>query len=122
MDRSIIEADPHTVIEAMMIAAYAIGADEGYIYIRAEYPEAVKRLQIAIKQAQEYGLMGKNIFGTKFSFKLSIRLGSGAFVCGEETALMNSVEGKRGEPRPRPPYPANQGLYAKPTVLNNVET
>ncbi len=122
MDRSILEADPHSVIEAMVIAAYAIGADEGFIYVRAEYPIAVKRLELAIKQATELGLLGKNIFGTKFSFKLSLRLGAGAFVCGEETALMTSVEGNRGEPRPRPPYPANSGLYKKPTILNNVET
>jgi NADP-reducing hydrogenase subunit HndC len=122
MDRSVLEADPHCVIEAMAIAAYAIGADEGYIYVRAEYPVAVKRLEIAIKQAQKLGLLGKNIFGTKFNFKLTIRLGSGAFVCGEETALMTSVEGNRGEPRPRPPYPAHQGLYKCPTILNNVET
>lgn len=122
MDRSVLEGDPHAVLEAMAIAAYAIGSDEGYIYVRAEYPIAVKRLQIAIKQAKEYGLLGKNIFGTNFNFDLHIRLGAGAFVCGEETALMTSIEGKRGEPRPRPPFPANQGLFAKPTILNNVET
>lgn len=122
MDRSILEADPHTIIEAMAIAAYAIGADEGYIYVRAEYPVAVKRLEIAIKQAKQLGFLGKNIFGTNFNFKLTIRLGSGAFVCGEETALMTSVEGNRGEPRPRPPFPAVSGLYQCPTVLNNVET
>jgi NADP-reducing hydrogenase subunit HndC len=122
MDRSILEADPHSIIEAMSIAAYAIGADEGYIYVRAEYPVAVKRLEIAIKQAKKIGLLGQNIFGKNFNFKLTIRLGSGAFVCGEETALMTSVEGNRGEPRPRPPYPANQGLYKCPTILNNVET
>lgn len=122
MDRSILEADPHSIIEAMAIAAYAIGADEGFIYVRAEYPIAVKRLELAIAQANKLGLLGRNIFGTNFSFKLSLRLGSGAFVCGEETALMASVEGNRGEPRPRPPYPANSGLYHKPTVLNNVET
>ena len=122
MDRSILEGDPHSVIEAMAIAAYAVGADQGYIYIRAEYPIAVKRLEIAIGQAREYGLLGKNIFGTDFSFDLELRLGAGAFVCGEETALMTSIEGKRGEPRPRPPFPANQGLWAKPTLLNNVET
>jgi len=122
MDRSILEGDPHAVIEAMSIAAYAIGADEGYIYVRAEYPIAVNRLEIAIKQAREYGLLGKNIFGTDFSFDLSIRLGAGAFVCGEETALMTSIEGHRGEPRPRPPFPAVKGVFAKPTILNNVET
>ena len=122
MDRSILEGDPHTVIEAMAIAAYAVGADQGYIYIRAEYPIAVNRLQIAIEQAKEAGLLGKNIFGTDFSFDLELRLGAGAFVCGEETALMNSIEGKRGEPRPRPPFPAVKGLFAKPTLLNNVET
>ena len=122
MDRSVLEGDPHAVIEAMAIAAYAIGSDQGYIYIRAEYPIAVKRLQIAIDQAKEYGLLGKNIFGTDFSFDLEIRLGAGAFVCGEETALMVSIEGHRGEPRPRPPFPAVKGLFGKPTILNNVET
>ena len=122
MDRSILEGDPHAVIEAMAIAAYAIGADQGYVYCRAEYPIAVKRLQIAIKQAREYGLLGKNIFGTGFNFDMDVRLGAGAFVCGEETALMNSIEGMRGEPRPRPPFPAVKGLFGKPTILNNVET
>ena len=122
MDRSVLEGDPHCVIEAMAIAGYAIGATKGYIYVRAEYPIAVKRLQIAIDQAREYGLLGKNIFGTGFDFDLDIRLGAGAFVCGEETALMTSIEGNRGEPRPRPPYPALKGLYASPTVENNVET
>ncbi len=122
MDRSILEGDPHTVIEAMAIAGYAIGANQGYVYIRAEYPIAVKRLQIAIEQAKEYGLLGDNIFGSGFSFNLDIRLGAGAFVCGEETALMNSIEGNRGEPRPRPPFPAVKGLFEKPTILNNVET
>ena len=122
MDRSILEGDPHTVIEAMAIAAYAVGADKGFIYIRAEYPIAVNRLQIASDQAKENGLLGKDIFGTGFNFDLEIRLGAGAFVCGEETALMNSIEGKRGEPRPRPPFPAVKGLFAKPTLLNNVET
>ena len=122
MDRSIMEGDPHAVIEAMAIAAYAIGADQGYVYCRAEYPIAVKRLQIAIKQAREYGLLGKNIFGTDFSFDMDVRLGAGAFVCGEETALMNSIEGMRGEPRPRPPFPAVKGLFGQPTILNNVET
>ena len=122
MDRSILEGDPHVVIEAMAIAAYAIGADQGYIYCRAEYPIAVKRLQIAIRQAREYGLLGKNIFGTDFCFDVDVRLGAGAFVCGEETALMTSIEGKRGEPRPRPPFPAVKGLFEKPTILNNVET
>ncbi|MBQ7885672.1 MAG: NADH-quinone oxidoreductase subunit NuoF [Clostridia bacterium] len=122
MDRSVLEGDPHVVIEAMAIAAYAIGADQGYVYCRAEYPIAVKRLQIAIKQAREYGLLGKNIFGTDFSFDMDVRLGAGAFVCGEETALMTSIEGNRGEPRPRPPFPAVKGLFGKPTILNNVET
>ncbi len=122
MDRSVLEGDPHSVIEAMTIGAYAIGAHQGYIYVRAEYPIAVQRLQIALKQAREYGLIGKNILDSGFDFDLDIRLGSGAFVCGEETALMTSIEGKRGEPRPRPPFPANKGLFGKPTVLNNVET
>ena len=122
MDRSVLEGDPHSVIEAMTIAGYAIGSDQGYIYVRAEYPIAVKRLQIAIAQAKEYGLLGKNIFGTDFSFDLDIRLGAGAFVCGEETALMTSIEGHRGEPRPRPPFPAVKGLFEKPTILSNVET
>lgn len=122
MDRSVLEGDPHSVIEAMTIAGYAIGSDQGYIYVRAEYPIAVKRLQIAIEQAKEYGLLGKNIFGTDFSFDLEIRLGAGAFVCGEETALMTSIEGHRGEPRPRPPFPAVKGLWERPTILNNVET
>ncbi|SHJ43538.1 NAD(P)-dependent iron-only hydrogenase diaphorase component flavoprotein [Geosporobacter subterraneus DSM 17957] len=122
MDRSVLEGDPHAVIEAMAIAGYAVGADQGYIYVRAEYPIAVHRLQIAIDQAKEYGLLGKNIFGTEFSFDLEIRLGAGAFVCGEETALLNSIEGKRGMPRPRPPFPAVKGLWQKPTLLNNVET
>ncbi|OQB12236.1 MAG: NADP-reducing hydrogenase subunit HndC [Firmicutes bacterium ADurb.Bin193] len=122
MDRSVLEGDPHSVIEAMAIAAYAIGSEQGYIYIRAEYPVAVKRLQIAINQAKEYGLLGKGIFGTDFNFDLEIRLGAGAFVCGEETALMTSIEGRRGEPRPRPPFPAVKGLWGVPTILNNVET
>ena len=122
MDRSILEGDPHTIIEAMAIAAYAVGADQGYVYIRAEYPIAVNRLQIAIDQAREAGLLGKNIFGTDFCFDMELRLGAGAFVCGEETALLNSIEGKRGEPRPRPPFPAIKGLFQKPTLLNNVET
>lgn len=122
MDRSILEGDPHAVIEAMAIAGYTIGGNHGYIYIRAEYPIAVNRLKIAIEQAREYGLLGKNILGTKFEFDLEIRLGAGAFVCGEETALMTSIEGHRGEPRPRPPFPANKGLFAMPTLLNNVET
>ena len=122
MDRSILEGDPHALIEAMAIAGYAIGADEGYVYVRAEYPIAVERLQIAIDQAREYGLLGKDIFGTGFNFDMFIRLGAGAFVCGEETALMTSIEGNRGEPRPRPPFPAEKGLYGRPTVLNNVET
>ncbi|MEG1719579.1 MAG: NADH-quinone oxidoreductase subunit NuoF [Clostridia bacterium] len=122
MDRSVLEGDPHAVIEAMAIAGYCIGSDQGYVYVRAEYPIAVKRLRIAIEQAKEYGVLGKNIFGTDFSFDLDIRLGAGAFVCGEETALMTSIEGKRGEPRPRPPFPAVKGLFGKPTILNNVET
>ena len=122
MDRSVLEGDPHSVIEAMTIAGYAIGAHQGYIYVRAEYPIAVHRLQTAIDQAREYGLLGKNIFETGFDFDLELRLGAGAFVCGEETALMPSIEGKRGEPHPRPPFPANKGLFARPTLLNNVET
>ena len=122
MDRSVLEGDPHVVLEAMAIAGYAIGASKGYIYVRAEYPIAVKRLQIAIDQAHEYGLLGDDIFGTGFNFDIQLRLGAGAFVCGEETALMTSIEGKRGEPRPRPPFPAVKGLYRKPTILNNVET
>ncbi|MFI3326673.1 MAG: NADH-quinone oxidoreductase subunit NuoF [Clostridia bacterium] len=122
MDRSILEGDPHCLIEAMAIAGYAIGADQGYVYIRAEYPIAVKRLQNAIDVAREYGLLGEDIFGTGFNFDLELRLGAGAFVCGEETALMTSIEGKRGEPRVRPPFPAVKGLFQKPTVLNNVET
>ena len=122
MDRSVLEGDPHAVIEAMTIAAYAVGGTQGYIYVRAEYPIAVERCRIAINQAREYGLLGKNILGTDFSFDIELRLGAGAFVCGEETALMVSVEGNRGEPRPRPPFPANKGLFGKPTLLNNVET
>lgn len=122
MDRSVLEGDPHSLIEAMSIAGYAIGATEGFVYVRAEYPIAVKRLQIAIEQAKEYGLLGDNILGTGFKFDLEIRLGAGAFVCGEETALMTSIEGHRGEPRPRPPFPAVKGLWQKPTILNNVET
>jgi len=122
MDRSVLEGDPHALIEAMAIAGYAIGADEGYVYVRAEYPIAVKRLQIAIDQAREYGLLGKDIFGTGFNFDITVRLGAGAFVCGEETALLTSIEGNRGEPRPRPPFPAVKGLYGQPTIINNVET
>ncbi len=122
MDRSVLEGDPHAVIEAMTIAGYAIGATKGFIYVRAEYPIAVKRLELAIQQAHEYGLLGKNIFGSGFDFELKLRLGAGAFVCGEETALMTSIEGNRGEPRPRPPYPAVKGLYNSPTIENNVET
>ena len=122
MDRSVLEGDPHAVVEAMAIAAYTVGSDQGYVYVRAEYPIAVERLKIAIRQAREYGLLGKNILGSDFSFDIDIRLGAGAFVCGEETALMTSIEGKRGEPRPRPPFPANKGLFGKPTLLNNVET
>ena len=122
MDRSILEGDPHSVMEAMMICGYAIGADQGYIYVRAEYPLAVERLSIAIEQAKKNELLGKNILGTDFNFDIEIRMGAGAFVCGEETALMRSIEGKRGEPRPKPPYPAQKGLFECPTVLNNVET
>ncbi|SNT32384.1 NADH-quinone oxidoreductase subunit F/NADP-reducing hydrogenase subunit HndC, partial [Anaerovirgula multivorans] len=122
MDRSVLEGDPHVIIEAMAIAGYAVGATKGYVYIRAEYPIAVKRLQIAIDQAKEQGLLGEDIFGTGFAFDLEIRLGAGAFVCGEETALINSIEGKRGMPRPRPPFPAHKGIWDKPTLLNNVET
>ena len=122
MDRSLLEGDPHAILEAMAIGGYAIGADEGWIYVRAEYPIAVKRLEKAIEQAHEYGLLGENIFGTGFNFDIHIRLGAGAFVCGEETALMSSIEGKRGEPRPKPPFPAVKGLFESPTNINNVET
>ena len=122
MDRSILEGDPHSVFEAMAIAGYAIGADQGYIYVRAEYPIAVNRLEIALKQAREYGLIGRDIFGTGFNFDIDLRLGAGAFVCGEETALLTSIEGNRGEPHPRPPFPAVKGLFGCPTILNNVET
>ena len=122
MDRSVLEGDPHSVIEAMMIAGYAIGADQGYIYVRAEYPIAVSRLQIAIAQALEYGILGDNAMGLGHKFNIELRLGAGAFVCGEETALLNSTEGKRGEPRQRPPFPAVKGLFGKPTLINNVET
>ena len=122
MDRSILEGDPHSVIEAMMIAGYAVGANKGYIYVRAEYPIAVHRFQIAIDQAKERGILGKNVFGTDFEFDLSIRLGAGAFVCGEETALLESIEGRRGQPRLKPPFPANKGLWQCPTLINNVET
>ena len=122
MDRSVLEGDPHCVLEAMMIAGYAIGANKGYIYVRAEYPTAVKRFQTAIDQAKDYGILGNNIFGTDFSFDLEIRLGAGAFVCGEETALLESIEGKTGRPRLKPPFPANAGLWGKPTLINNVET
>lgn len=122
MDRSVLEGDPHVLLEAMTIAGYAIGASQGFVYVRAEYPIAVNRLEIAIKQAREYGLLGKNIFNSGFDFDIDLRLGAGAFVCGEETALMTSIEGNRGEPRPRPPFPAEKGLFGKPTILNNVET
>ena len=122
MDRSILEGDPHSLLEAMAIAAYAVGANRGYIYVRAEYPIAVQRLKIAINQEREYGILGENIFGTGFNFDIEIRLGAGAFVCGEETALLESVEGKRGQPRTKPPFPANVGLFQKPTLINNVET
>jgi NADH-quinone oxidoreductase subunit F len=122
MDRSVLEGDPHAVMEGMMIAAYAIGADEGVIYCRAEYPLAIRRLNLAIKVAEEMGIMGKNIMGSGFNFKMRIKAGAGAFVCGEETALINSIEGRRGMPRVRPPFPAHKGLWMKPTCLNNVET
>ena len=122
MDRSILEGDPHAVIEAMTIAGYAIGADKGYIYVRAEYPIAVKRFQNAINQAREYGILGENIWDTDFSFDIEVRLGAGAFVCGEETALLESIEGRAGRPRLKPPFPANVGLWQKPTLINNVET
>ena len=122
MDRSILEGDPHSVIEAMMIAGYSIGADKGYIYVRAEYPIAVERFKKAIETAKEYGILGKNIWNTGFDFDLEIRLGAGAFVCGEETALLESIEGRRGQPRLKPPFPANEGLWGKPTLINNVET
>ena len=122
MDRSVLEGDPFSVIEGMTIGAYAVGAQWGYVYVRAEYPLAIERLQIAINHARNRGLLGNNLLGTGFSFDIEIRMGSGAFVCGEETALIESVEGKRGEPRPRPPFPAQKGLWGAPTVLNNVET
>jgi len=122
MDRSILEGDPHSVIEAMAICGYAVGASQGYIYVRAEYPLAIRRLEVALAEARELGLLGQNLFGQSFGFDLAIRMGAGAFVCGEETALMHSIEGKRGEPRPKPPFPAQKGLFGKPTVLNNVET
>ena len=122
MDRSILEGDPHCVLEAMAIAGFAVGANQGYIYVRAEYPIAVNRLRIAIEQARNYGLLGNNILGKGFNFDIDIRLGAGAFVCGEETALLESVEGKRGQPRVKPPFPANEGLFHKPTLINNVET
>jgi bidirectional [NiFe] hydrogenase diaphorase subunit len=122
MDRSVLESDPHRVLEGMLIAAYAVGADEGYIYIRAEYPLAIKRLKIAIRQAEKLGLLGSNVCGTHFSFRIELRIGAGAFVCGEETALIASIEGRQGTPRPRPPYPAQQGLLGQPTLINNVET
>jgi bidirectional [NiFe] hydrogenase diaphorase subunit len=122
MDRSVLESDPHSVLEGMAIAAYAVGADQGFIYVRAEYPLAISRLQIAIKQAKQMGLLGAGIFESPFNFNIDLRIGAGAFVCGEETALMSSVEGKRGTPRPRPPFPAESGLFGCPTLLNNVET
>ncbi|MEJ5314497.1 MAG: NAD(P)H-dependent oxidoreductase subunit E, partial [Anaerolinea sp.] len=122
MDRSILESDPHRVLEGMIVAAYAVGASQGYVYVRAEYPLAVKRFRIAIRQAEKMGFLGQNICGTPFSFKVDVRLGAGAFVCGEETALLQSVEGNRGMPRLRPPYPAQSGLFGKPTLVNNVET
>jgi len=122
MDRSVLESDPHRVIEGMIIAAYAVGAEQGYIYVRAEYPLAIKRLQTAIRQAKQLGLLGSGIFESPFTFNIDIRIGAGAFVCGEETALMNSVEGRRGQPRPRPPFPAESGLFGQPTLINNVET
>src|SRR5260370_2442188 len=122
MDRSVLESDPHSVLEGMAIAAYAVGANQGFIYVRAEYPLAISRLQTAIKQAKQYGLLGSGIFESPFNFNIDLRIGAGAFVCGEETALMASVEGKRGTPRPRPPFPAESGLYNCPTLINNVET
>jgi bidirectional [NiFe] hydrogenase diaphorase subunit len=122
MDRSVLESDPHSVLEGMAIAAYAVGADQGFVYVRAEYPLAISRLQIAIKQAKQLSLLGGGIFESPFSFNVDIRIGAGAFVCGEETALMMSVEGKRGTPRPRPPFPAESGLWGSPTLINNVET
>jgi bidirectional [NiFe] hydrogenase diaphorase subunit len=122
MDRSVLESDPHRVLEGMLIGAYAVGASEGFIYVRAEYPLAIKRLRLAVKQAERLGILGSNICGTRFSFRVDLRLGAGAFVCGEETALIASVEGKRGTPRPRPPYPAQEGLFGEPTLINNVET
>ncbi len=122
MDRSVIESDPHLVLEGMLIAAYAVGANHGYVYIRAEYPLAIKRLQKAIQQSKKYGILGTQIFGSLFDFKVDIRIGAGAFVCGEETALIHSIEGERGVPRPRPPYPAQSGLWESPTLINNVET
>ncbi len=122
MDRSILESDPHRVLEGMAIAAYAIGANQGYIYIRAEYPTAIARLQLAIRQAKRLGLLGSQIFESPFDFKIDIRIGAGAYVCGEETALMASIEGQRGTPHPRPPYPTESGLWRYPTLLNNVET
>ena len=122
MDRSVLESDPHRVIEGMIIAAYAVGAEQGYIYVRAEYPLAIKRLQTAIRQAKQHGLLGSGVFESPFSFNIDIRIGAGAFVCGEETALMASVEGRRGVPRPRPPFPAEAGLFSQPTLINNVET
>ena len=122
MDRSVLESDPHSVLEGMTIAAYAVGASQGFIYVRAEYPLAIARLQTAIKQAKQFGLLGSGIFESPFNFNIDLRIGAGAFVCGEETALMASVEGKRGTPRPRPPFPAESGLYSSPTLINNVET
>ncbi len=122
MDRSVLESDPHRVLEGMLIAAYAVGASEGYIYVRAEYPLAIARLKVGIRQAERLGLLGANICGTRFSFRIELRLGAGAFVCGEETALISSIEGKRGNPQPRPPYPAQEGLLGQPTLINNVET
>ena len=122
MDRSVLESDPHSVIEGMAIAGYSVGADQGFIYVRAEYPLAVSRLQVAIRQAKQHGLLGTAIFESSFNFNLDVRIGAGAFVCGEETALIASVEGKRGTPRPRPPYPAMEGLFGEPTLINNVET
>jgi len=122
MDRSVIEGDPHCLIEGMMLSAYAIGAQQGYVYIRAEYPIAIDRLKIALDQAREYGLLGKNLFGTNYNFDLEIRIGAGAFVCGEETALLASIEGKRGEPKQKPPFPFQKGLFEYPTIINNVET
>src|SRR4029077_734690 len=122
MDRSVLESDPHRVLEGMAIAAYAVGANQGYIYVRGEYPLAIHRLEVAIRQAKKLGVLGSQIFDSPFNLRIDIRIGAGAFVCGEETALIASIEGQRGTPRPRPPYPAEKGLWGCPTLINNVET